>query len=146
MLNPYVEHQNLTVPDLDLAIARVLALIPQWRLRARRKEYMQSTFGDKPFSLDWAHLGDDHSYIALQAPSDGEAFIANPQPYFNHLGIVVPDLASCLERAAELGLEAKASPAHPARRRAYVKVVEGLMLELIQYLDEDPAQRHSYGA
>lgn len=146
MSETYVEHQNITVPDLDATIRTLLALFPSWQLRCRRQECIIPTFSDKAFTLDWAHVGDDNSYIALQAPADGEAFIQNPQPYFNHLGLVVTDLAQCLKSAERLKLTTKESPAHPARKRAYVKVTEGLMLEVIEYLSDDPAQRHSYRA
>ncbi|MED5525687.1 MAG: VOC family protein [Pseudomonadota bacterium] len=144
MTAPYVEHQNITVPNLSATIDALLALFPAWRLRARRREFIQPTFGNRPFELDWAHVGTEHSYLALQAPPDNADFIPNPQPYFSHLGIVVTDLAACLQRAERLGLLAKESPPHPGRRRAYVQVATGLMLELIEYQTEDQALRHSY--
>ncbi|WP_406665459.1 VOC family protein [Gallaecimonas sp. GXIMD1310] len=140
----YLEHYNVTVPDLDGAIKQLLTFFPTFRLRHRAEDTIKSTFGKGQSLLRWAHVGTDDCYFALQSPAPDTDFIANPQPYFNHLGLVVDDLEPYRQRAQAMGLTWQNSTPHPARERMYVKLHEGVMLELIHYRTADNALRHQY--
>ncbi len=55
----YLEHANLTVPDIDAAIAFLKVVEPGFVVRHD---------ASPPGSYRWAHIGTDVYYIALQEP------------------------------------------------------------------------------
>ena len=57
-MTTYLEHANITVPDVDAAIVFLRTLDPT--LRVRRDETPGS-------GRRWAHVGSDRAYVALQA-------------------------------------------------------------------------------
>lgn len=136
-----LEHANLTVRDLDAALAFLQAAVPGWRVRG---EGRMDWYG-KP--IRWVHLGDAQQYIALQSGGEG------PLPAWadhalgvKHLGLVVDDLDAAITRLAALGHVVD----HPGgdglrRRAAYFSPDDLVQIELVQYLDADPAVRNHYG-
>ena len=137
----YLEHANLTVPDIDAEIAFLQAVDPAMRILqdARDEDGMR-----------WAHVAVGDSYIALQEPHVGETPGPRIRSYVdigvNHLAWVVEDLEAVLRRM-EAGGYRKGIPGeeHAARRRSYWYDPAGIEWELVQYLTEDRGERFSYG-
>ena len=77
----YLEHANITVPDIDAAIAFLKVVEPAFTVR-----HDASPAG----SYRWAHIGTDQSYIALQEPHVDATPQQAHRPYkdygVNHLG------------------------------------------------------------
>lgn len=139
-MTAHLEHANVTVRDVDAAVAFLQAAVPAWRVRG---EGRMDWYG-KP--IRWVHVGDDAQYIALQGGGDG------PLPRWaghalgvKHLGLVVDDLDAAIARLAALGHAVD----HPGgdgtlRRAAYYCPDDLVQIELVQYLDPDPATRVRY--
>jgi catechol 2,3-dioxygenase-like lactoylglutathione lyase family enzyme len=136
----YLEHANITVPDIDAAIAFLQVVEPVFTVR-----HDATPEG----SYRWAHVGTDHCYIALQEPH----LHANPQhmqrPYkdygVNHLAWVVDDLSAVVARLEASGYRRGIAVApHPYRRRAYYYDAAGFEWEIVEYLSDKPEERHVY--
>lgn len=94
----YLEHANITVPDIDAAIAFLQMVEPAFAVR-----HDASPAG----TYRWAHIGTDQGYIALQEPHVDAAPQPAHRPYkdygVNHLGWVVDDLHAVVCRLEEHG-------------------------------------------
>lgn len=136
----YLEHANLTVPDIDAGIAFLQVIDPEMRV----SQDARSDDGER-----WAHVAIGDSYIALQEPNGGETPGAGANHYIdvgvNHLAWVVEDLDAVVARL-EAGGYRKGIPGeeHAARRRVYYYDKAGIEWEIVQYLTEDRAERFSY--
>ncbi len=137
----YLEHANITVPDIDAAIAFLRVVEPAFTVR----------YDETPKdSYRWAHVGSDRCYIALQAPHLGSRPSHPRQPYknfgVNHLAWVVDDLDAVVGRLEEHGYRRGIPVApHPHRKRAYYHDASGFEWEITEYLSDDPAERHATG-
>lgn len=138
----YLEHANITVPDVSAAIDFLKVIEPE--LKVRHDE-------DRDDGYRWAHVGTDQCYIAVEEPHSGlTSEQSNPRtPYHdfgvNHLGWVVEDLDTVIRRLEEHGYQKGMSVTpHPHRKRAYYYDASGFEWEIVEYLSEDPAKRHSY--
>jgi len=143
-MKTYLEHANITVPDLDEAIAFLTTIDPEFKVRHR-------AFSEG--KCEWAHIGNDDSYIALQAPyADAEQ--GGQQHFYrdigiNHLGWVVENLDEVEQRLQAKGYQPPESGqtadyVEEYRRRAYYYDRAGLEWEIIEYMSDDPAQRNFY--
>ena len=139
-MTAYLEHANLTVPDIEAAIAFLKVVEPQievWHDASREGIYR------------WAHVGVGRCYIALQEPHIGSVPRDDRRPYkdfgINHLGWVVPDLDAVIRRLEEGGYR-KGIPGeeNPYRKRAYYHDSAGFEWELVEYSTERPEERYSY--
>ena len=97
-MGTYLEHANITVPDIDAAIEFLRVIDPSVRVR----------HDEKPAgSYRWAHVAIGVNYIALQEPHVGSHPSDNHRPYkdhgVNHLGWVVEDLDKVVARLEEKG-------------------------------------------
>jgi hypothetical protein len=136
----YLEHANITVPDIDAAIAFLKVVEPTFIVR-----HDASPAG----SYRWAHIGTDQSYIALQEPHVDATPQQAHRPYrdygVNHLGWVVDDLPAVVRRLEEHGYRRGMAVApHPYRKRAYYYDAAGFEWEIVEYLSDRPEERHSY--
>jgi len=137
----YIEHANITVPDIDAAIAFLMVVEPAFTVR--RDEAQEDSYR-------WVHVGDDRCYIALQEPHPYAEPDAPRRPYkdfgVNHLGWVVEDLDAVVSRLEQAGYR-RGIPVtpHPHRKRAYFHDAAGFEWELVEYTSDDPAERHSDG-
>ena len=134
-----LEHANLCVRDIDGMIRFLRTAFPEFRIRR------DATDDD---GTRWMHLGTDDTYIALSQATEQPA---SPwKPYegrvgVNHLAFEVDDVEALRERLAAAGYRDSTVPnAHPYRKRVYFYDPEGNDWEFIQYLSDDPAQRHDY--
>jgi len=139
-MTAYLEHANITVPDIDATIAFLTTVEPSFRVR-----HDETPEG----SYRWVHIGSDQSYIALQEPHLGSSPRSAGHPYkdygVNHLAWVVDNLAAVTERLEEKGYR-KGIPveAHPHRKRVYYYDAAGFEWELIEYLTGTSEERNAY--
>lgn len=86
--------------------------------------------------------------MGLTQPANEEAEQWVPysgKPGINHLGYEVDDAAAVRERLSQAGYKDSSYPnAHPHRTRVYFYDAEGSDWEFVQYLSDDPTQRHDY--
>ncbi len=142
-MSAYLEHANITVPDVHAAIAFLKAVEPEFRVRHD---------GTAESGYRWAHVGTDDCYVALEEPHSGpDSDAKNPRrPYHdagvNHLAWVVEDLDTVIHRLEQEGYR-RGIPVepHPHRKRVYFFNSADFEWEMVEYLSADPAQRHSYG-
>ena len=143
-MKTYLEHANMTVPDIDEAIAFLTTIEPDFYVRHR------------DFSAgkcEWAHVGSDEFYIALQTPYPD----AGPKPAqnfyrdigINHLGWVVENLAEVEKRLRSRGYVSNEggntdSASEQYRRRVYYFDKAGFEWELIEYSNKDATLRNLY--
>lgn len=139
-MRTYLEHANITVPDVDAAIAFLLTLQPEFKVRQDKTP----EGGHR-----WAHVGSEQFYIALQEPNIGTEPETRRQPYVNygvnHLGWVVEDVDTVSLRLEQHGYK-RGMPGepHPHRKRAYYFDSAGFEWELVEYLSDKAAERNAY--
>jgi catechol 2,3-dioxygenase-like lactoylglutathione lyase family enzyme len=136
----YLEHVNITVPDICAAIEFLQVVEPG--LVVRHDE-------TPPGSYRWAHVGAANSYIALQEPHVGTEPQDNRRPYLdfgtNHIGWVVDDFDAAVGRLKEAGYrEGLPGEENQFRRRAYFYDSGGLEWEIVGYLTDKLDERYSY--
>jgi catechol 2,3-dioxygenase-like lactoylglutathione lyase family enzyme len=136
----YIEHANITVPDIDAAIKFLQTLEP--KLKVRHDE-------TPPGKRRWAHIGLGNCYIALQEPQLKSEARPRRTPYsnygVNHIGWVVDDFATTIERLEAAGYEPSITgECSQMRRRAYYYDSSGFEWEIVAYYTDDLSQRYSY--
>ena len=136
----YLEHANITVPDVDEALRFIRLVDPSFEVRHD---------GQSDDGVRWVHIGNEQFYIAVQS-----ARAAEPQrvdntyisPGINHLGWVVDDVVGLTERLQAAGYRIHSlMEDHPHRRRRYVFDNAGFEWEFVEYLSDKPEERNSYG-
>jgi catechol 2,3-dioxygenase-like lactoylglutathione lyase family enzyme len=138
----YLEHANITVPDIDQAIAFLQVIEPDFYVRQDESP----ANGHR-----WAHIGNEHVYIALQESEPGSQPKMPHRTYenygINHLGWVVDDLDVVIQRLEQQGYQCGllVKP-HRFRKRAYYYDKAGFEWELIQYLSNKDHERNIYEA
>lgn len=136
----YLEHANITVPDVEDAARFLQTLDPAFEIR-------HAGVGDD--GLRWMHIGTQTSYFALRDVPPANSSEAPVHDMYrigvNHLGVVVKDIEAVAARLRTAGYE-ELSPgeAHPHRARAYFLDGAGFEWELIEYFSDDPAKRNDY--
>ncbi|NRA67399.1 MAG: VOC family protein [Pseudobacteriovorax sp.] len=139
-MKTYLEHANITVPNIDEAIAFLTTIDPTFRVRH------DETPKD---SYRWAHVGHSDFYIALQEPHDSDLENLEIRKYqdvgINHLAWVVQDVDSVAIRLKEKGFrEGITAPPHPHRKRRYFFDSFGLEWEVVEYLSDIESERNQY--
>jgi catechol 2,3-dioxygenase-like lactoylglutathione lyase family enzyme len=134
-----LEHANLCVRDIERMIRFVQTAFPQFRIRHDGRD--QSGTG-------WVHIGTDETYLALNKATAEPQAPWTPyegKPGINHLAYEVDDVEALRDRLQAAGYKDSTVPnAHPYRKRVYFYDPEGNDWEFVQYLTDDPAQRHDY--
>ncbi len=140
-MNGYIEHANITLVNPQKTIGFLLAALPNWRIRGQGK--MAEWFGKE---VEWFHVGDDQSYIALQ--SGGESRIGDWNRHWTgvkHIGIVVDDLNNTVERLKTAGYELDHwGGDHPHRRSAYYMEEHNMQFEFVEYFSTHHSERNDY--
>lgn len=138
-MSPRLDHANLIVRDLDGMIQFLQTAFPDFRVRGG---------GTSPGGARWVHVGTHETYVALsEAIHDArEPWVPYAgYPGVNHLAFEVDDAEAVRERLRAGGYQDTTVPnAHPARRRVYFHDGEGNDWEFVQYLTDDPNERHDY--
>ncbi len=134
-----LEHANFCVRDIEAMICFLQTAFPEFRVRGE---------GISQDGTRWLHIGTDETYIALgQAYAEPEQRWTPYQgrPGVNHLAYEVDDVVALRQRLLSGGYRDSTPPnAHPHRKRVYFYDLEGNDWEFVQYLSQDPAQRHDY--
>jgi catechol 2,3-dioxygenase-like lactoylglutathione lyase family enzyme len=139
-MTTYLEHANITVPDIDTAIEFLKVVEP--RMEVRHDETPEGKYR-------WAHIGIGDCYIALQEPHIGSQPTDVRRPYkdygVNHIGWVVDDLDPVIRRLEEAGYrQGIPGEDHPHRKRVYYFDSAGFEWELVQYYSDRFEERFSY--
>lgn len=132
----YLEHNNITVGNLDATIKFLQTALPEFEIRGSGVHN-----GRK-----WVHIGTEESYLALN-----EAVIRYEEAEryssigFNHMGFVVSDVKAVGERLAAAGYQ-RSYPLteQKFRIRDYFLDDDANEYEFIEYLSEKPEERNSY--
>ena len=134
-----LEHANICVSDIDGMIRFLQTIFPEFVILHDDA----SIKGQR-----WVHIGTDDSYIALQEanPESSSSWVPySGVPGVNHLAYEVDDVYSIRERLLHEGYRESTVPnKHPHRKRIYFYDPEGNDWEFIQYLSDDPKERHDY--
>ncbi len=138
-MNPRLEHANLLVRDIDATLAFVQTAFPEFAIRHE---------GCDADGARWVHVGTDESYLALNQSSVEPADRWEPytgKPGVNHLAFEVDDAEALRTRMAAAGYADSTPPNnHPHRKRVYFMDPDGNDWEFVQYLSDDPRERHDY--
>ena len=132
-----LEHANVSVRDPDAITRFMLAAFPDFRVRGE---------GLDDYGRAWRHVGDDESYVALQAvPTGGSRTLYGSTPGLNHLGFEVSDLDALRSRLEAAGFRHNLLiTTHPARRRIYFHDPEGNDWEFVEYTTPVRSERNDY--
>ena len=136
-----IEHLNITVPDIDAALAFLVIVAPDFNVRKDVKS---------PERHRWVHVGNKQSYFALQEPHlDSlvpQSFQTTYKNYgLNHIGLVVDDLEATEERLIEQGYSRGIfAPEETYRKRAYFFDKAGFEWELTEFLSDVEDEMYLY--
>ncbi len=138
-MNARLEHANLKVHHFDEAIRFLRTAFPEFRIRH------ESGPGE---DRRWAHVGTDENYIAISEATMERHSSDEPYsgyPGVQHLGWEVEDVEALRQRLTEAGFQDNTVPNnHPHRKRVYFLDADGNDWEFVQYLSDDPEERHDY--
>lgn len=135
-----IEHVNITVPDIDAAVAFLKIVAPDFEIRNDEKPLNEKR---------WMHIGNKEFYFALQeSPLKTEPKKPN-QTYinygFNHIGLVVHNLNEIEKKLIEAGYNKGINtPKEKFRKRIYYYDNAGFEWELVEYLSTDTKHRFLY--
>lgn len=135
-----LEHANITVPDVDAALRFLQTAAADFSIRKD---------GVAELGYRWVHVGNDHSYIALQAAhNDAKAELPH-EPYvnygINHLGLIVSDAIAVETKLRKAGYRQNGPLINDSyRRRIYFYDDAGFEWELVEYLSDQPDQMNLY--
>ena len=132
----YLEHNNITVNNLDEAIRFFQIAMPEFKIRGQGADNQRR----------WVHIGTDRSYLAL---TETTAQVTGSENYlkhgFNHMGFVVSDVKAVGKRLRKAGYKSNYPfTEHAFRLRDYYLDADGNEYEFIQYLSNKPEERNSY--
>lgn len=132
----YLEHANITVHNLESAIHFFQTAFPHFKIRGR---------GHDP--MEWVHLGDETTYLALNEATDQRPKAKNSYDLvgINHLGFVVEDVEAIASNLQAGGYQRDyPKQVEPYRIRDYFADSEGNQFEFVQYLSDAVEERNSY--
>jgi catechol 2,3-dioxygenase-like lactoylglutathione lyase family enzyme len=131
-----LEHVNVTVVDVDRAVAFLTIAMPHWRVRG----------GGEEGAGRWVHLGTDWQYVSINQYAgtetqehDGARFTG-----INHTGFWVSNVDEILAKMQAAGYEGSWGEISHRRKRLYVKDHDGITWEFIEYLSEKHEERNDY--
>lgn len=136
----YVEHADISVVNTEDTIRFLTAAIPGWRVRGQGEMDWDGE------TVQWYHIGDDRSYISIQ--SNGTGKVGDWRKSWTgvkHIGIVVPDLDSLVERLTTCGFKVDHFGAdHPHRRNAYFLDSHDVQFEFMEYTSREISEKNDY--
>lgn len=135
-----LEHLNLVVKNLDASLHFYQAAFPHWRIRGRG----QGDWYGKP--RQWLHFGDDYQYLTFNDDGEGESRdLTGHQPGLAHFAFVSSNIQAITKRLTQAGYPIANSGNHDSgRRNVYFIDPDGIEVEFVEYLSDDPAQRNQY--
>ena len=131
----YLEHVNLTVNDVNEAIKFFQTAFPHFKVRGSGNDMRE-----------WVHLGDDHTYIAInKAKVDLKPEKDYDRAGINHVGFVVQNVEEVATNLLNNGYKRDFPKEEEQYRiRDYFADADGNQYEFIQYLSDEPEQRNKY--
>jgi catechol-2,3-dioxygenase len=132
----YLEHFNITVNDLQESIKFFQTAFPHFKVRGGGNEMRE-----------WVHLGDDHTYIAINQAEQNDKRINNSYDNIgiNHLGFVVEDVEQIANNLLSNGyLRDYPKQVERFRIRDYFADADGNQFEFVQYLSDVVHEKNSY--
>lgn len=132
----YLEHANITVKNLDLAIKFFQTAFPEFKVRG----------GGTSNGRKWVHLGNDATYLALNE-NDKTEFREKDYSKngFNHIGFVVSNAGDIAERLLAEGFKRSyPKEVEEFRIRDYFIDNDGNECEFVQYLSDKIEERNSF--
>ena len=135
-----LEHANITVPDIDAAILFIQLMAPDHKVRQDAVSEM---------GYRWVHIGNEQSYIALQAKHP-EAMASEPRETYknygvNHLCYRVNDVRAIEQRLLDAGYRQNGPLIEDSHRlRLYFYDDMGLEWEMVEYLSDKPEEMFKY--
>ena len=132
----YLEHNNITVNNLEEAVKFIQTAMPEFEIRGEGADNQRR----------WAHIGTNQSYVALTETTKEVSASKNYLTHgFNHMGFVVNDVKAVGERLRKAGYKSSYPfTEHQHRLRDYYLDTDGNEYEFIQYLSNKPQNRNSY--
>ena len=132
----YLEHANLTVSNLQEAIRFFQTAFPHFKIRGGGNDLRE-----------WVHLGDEHTYLALNQAKQNDAKAAKNYDIIgvNHLGFVVENVEEIANNLLRNGYKRDfPKEIEQFRIRDYFADADGNQYEFVQYLSEVATERNSY--
>ena len=139
-MEPYLEHINLTVLDVDRTVQFLQTAMPALQRRG-------GGVGEK--CKRWVHVGVGSTYIAIEDRGAGGPGPHQPyvHPGMNHIGFVVGDVGAVAERLTRAGYRSgMESMEHPHRKRIYFFDDDGNEFEFVEYLSARVEERNDYSS
>ncbi len=136
--NIYLEHANITVNDMQEAIRFFQTAFPHFKIRGRGNT-----------TREWVHLGDDHTYIAINQAklSDLKTDRNYDKIGINHLGFVVKNVKEIADNLLINGFKRDfPKEVEQFRIRDYFADTDGNQYEFVQYLSDKPEEKNSYNS
>ena len=135
-----IEHANITVRDIDATLHFLQTALPTWRVRGGGT---MDWFG-KP--IRWAHIGTDHSYLALQSGGVGDELDwTSHQVGTKHIGIVVASVDAVVDRLVSAGHALDHWGGSDAfRKSAYFVCPGSVQFEFVAYRSDSVTERNRY--
>ena len=134
----YLEHNNVTVSDLDFSIEFFTHIFSDWKLRHR------AYFDKERQDFEWAHVGTEISYLALQSTPYNQTFSRPISHYFDHYGIIVDNLEDVVSRLKKYPYRIRIEPEKPSYKKVYAYIFDGIILEILQYKTDNLSLRNKY--
>jgi len=126
MNSAIVEHVNITVSS-PLKTAEMLMSLFDWKIR------WQGDTLDDGYTV---HVGSESSYLALYANPEPKPTTEDTYAHyvgFNHVGIVVDDLAAIERKVINAGFKPYSHGDYEPGKRFYFEDADGLEIEVISY-------------
>jgi glyoxylase I family protein len=125
MAQPFIEHVNVSVSDVDRT-AQMLMDLFGWRIRWR---------GEAAMGGHTIHVGTNTSYVAVYMTKDSDKA---PKGYsksvpLNHIGVQVDDLNATERKVKALGLKTFGHGDYEPGRRFYFFDRDGIEFEIVSY-------------
>ena len=132
----YLEHNNITVNNLEEAVKFIQTAMPEFEIRGEGADNQRR----------WAHISSNQSYVALTETTKEVTASENYLPHgFNHMGFMVNDVRAVGQRLREASYRTSYPFTEDEHRlRDYYLDADGNAYEFIQYLTEKPEDRNSY--
>ncbi|MCL6273301.1 VOC family protein [Muricauda sp. 2012CJ35-5] len=134
----YLEHANITVNNIQDTIDFFQVAFPHFKVR-----------GSGNGMREWVHLGDDHTYIAINQANETDKRAAKNYDKIgiNHIGFVVTDVAEIANNLMAKGYKRDyPKQVEEFRIRDYFADADGNQFEFVQYLSDKPEERNKYTA
>lgn len=135
-----LEHLNITVPDIDAALEFIALVAPDFSVR-------RDAISERGYR--WAHVGNEHSYLALQEPHPGAEPRFPNESYLNHgvnhIGLIISDAQATEKLLLEKGFKSNGPMLNDTyRKRIYFFDHTGIEWEMVEYLSDSPEDRYLY--